>query len=544
MGSASLGIGQQALVVSPDGETLVYAADIGGQTQLYKRSLNSHTAYPIPDTEGAYYPFFSPDGQWIGFFTGNDLKKIPLTGDKAITLSSVVNVRGADWSSDGKIIFASHEATKLFWIPSEGGTPTLINEHGSSHFFLHPELLPDGYHIMSSPRRGGIVITNLYNGNEKYLDIDGTNFSYIPPKYLVFVKDDHLEAVKFNIEDLTISGKPAPVFTDVRIMPNHREKQWTASHDGLVIYLSSTLGVTSELIWKHRNGAVEPVGLTFEQYGNFRLSPDNEQLVYASFTESMGWQTWIYHLKQNSKFKIPLEGQVLKPIWSRDGRWIAAQYNPPNSEPKHILWFTGPKRQIKQLNGIAGILDGNLYSFSPDNRLISGSGTLEETGEGTGNYESFIYDWIDEKIVETYGDSLYNEWGITFSTDGRWIAYTSDEQGQFNVYVEPYPETGERWRISPNGGEEPVWSKQTGELFYRFGRKWFSVRYESKDTFSYSVPELLFEGDYVNVPGISYDVDYSGNRFLVLRQPVEGDNRTLNVVTNWIDELEKKLSEQ
>ena len=179
------------------------------------------------------------------------------------------------------------------------------------------------------------------------------------------------------------------------------------------------------------------------------------------------------------------------------------------------------------------------YSWSPDDERL----LINEEGREFGGDLVLVSpeDITAREVFERTDDS---EWGPAFSPDGRWIAYTSDEEGQYEVYVKPYPQTGQRWRISTEGGEEPVWSPTRNELYYRFGREWMLVEYTVSPDFTPAVPRVFFEGDYVNVVGRSYDVSPDGERFLLLKRYGKTEKLTrLNVMTNWFEELDRLSTE-
>jgi dipeptidyl aminopeptidase/acylaminoacyl peptidase len=189
--------------------------------------------------------------------------------------------------------------------------------------------------------------------------------------------------------------------------------------------------------------------------------------------------------------------------------------------------------EIKQLT--KGETDQWPYSWSPDGKLLA---FVEKTQSG----DIYLLSMNGESKRQSFATTRFYETGPRFSPDGRLIAYTSEEQGQYEVYVQPYPQTGERWRISTEGGEEAVWSRSTQELFYRNGRKWMAVSYSTNPKFSFELPKLLFEGDYLNVSGRSYDVSPDGQRFLLLKSSEEPSRQTqLNVVTNWFEEVKRKV---
>jgi len=526
IGSAPLGIGRPALALSPDGSNLVYVADVGGETQLYRRPMDQFEAAPIPGTEGAYNPFFSPDGQWIGFFSGNELKKVSISAGAPVSLCEVTNPYGASWSADNRIIFANFEGRQLLWISASGGRPQVLTEKQS--FYNWPEILPGGKAVLVAGYLGlGISNFLIDTGEEKTLLDRGSNPRYLSTGHLVYAYDGRLEAVPFDLANLKVTGSPVPVLDNIRIEATAGATQYAISNDGALVYLPGVFQGESKLIWLDRKGHAEQLQFPAKTYGAFELSPDGKRLAIA--VQNTKWDVWIFDLLRGSRSKLTtIDGDNYAAVWTPDGKSVTFRSSGTGTYNIFVQSADG-SGEIKQLT--KSEVRQYPSSWSPDGKLLA-------FNEGP---DIYLLSMNGESKRQPFVTTRFFEVGPVFSPDGRLIAYVSDEQGQYEVYVQPYPQTGERWQISTEGGEEPVWSRSTHELFYRKDRKWMAVSYSANPKFSAELPKLLFEGDYLDVSGRPYDVSPDGQRFLLLKSSEEPSRQTqLNVVTNWFEEVKRK----
>ncbi len=529
IGSVPFGIGQPALALSPDGANLVYVADLAGKTQLYWRPMDQFEAVPIPGTEGAFNPFFSPDGQWIGFFSGNEMKKVSIGGGEPVLLCEVKGPAGASWGLDDRIIFSQHDGATLSWISASGGRPQVLTEKQLPYNF--PEILPGGKAVLVSGRLDlGISIVLPDSGEKKMLIDRGSNPRYISTGHLIYSQGGRLEAVPFDLDNLKVTGSPVPVLDNIRIEATLGAAQCAVSNDGTLVYLPGVYQGKSKLIWSDRKGHAEQLQFPAETHGTFQLSPDGKHLAIE--VKNTKWDVWIFDLLRGSRSKLTImEGTNWRPVWTPDGRWVT--FSSERAGAYYIFMQSADgSGEIKQLTKSETYQSPS--SWSPDGKLLA-------FYEATQTFDIYLLSMNDESKRHSFATTRFAELVPAFSPAGRLIAYTSDEQGQYEVYVQPYPQTGEKWRVSTEGGEEPVWSLNSHELFYRNGRKWMAVSYSTNPKFSAELPRVLFEGDYLNVSGRSYDVSPDDQRFLLLKSSEEPSRQTqLNVVTNWFEELKRK----
>jgi serine/threonine-protein kinase len=523
IGSAPYGIGRPALIISPDGTNLVYVTNSDGMNQLYLRPMDQPEAVPIPGTEGAYDPFFSPDGQWIGFFAGNQIKKVAIGGGTPISLCEAPNAFGAAWGHDGRIVFTQDQADRLSNVSENGGKPVDLVESGRYNW---PHILPGNKAVLASSG-SGIKAISLDTGEERVLIEGGTNPRFLSTGHLIYSRGDRMMAVPFDHKKVAVTGTPVPLAEPVRIEASRGAAQCAISNNGTLVYLPGGAQNRKSLLWLDRNGDVEPLPLPAEVYGTFRLSPDGRRLAIEIFREEIG-NIWIYDLISGSHKQLTSQGSNRYPVWTPDSRHVIFRSDRDGKNTLFMKSVIGSGELTQLFSSTESV---GPYSCSPDGRFLA-----MYLGQ-----DIFVLPLNGEGKAEQLTRSAIDLWAPAFSPDGRWIAYGAQEQAE-TIYVEPYPPTGERWKVSTDWGEEPIWSPNFNELFYRNGRKWMVVKYTTVPNFSPERPKVLFEGDYLNVGGLSYDVSPDGRRFLLLKSSEEQAVHTqLNVVFNWSEELKRRV---
>jgi Tol biopolymer transport system component len=536
---AGLDIGS-ALALSPDGTHLVYAARQGGVQQLYVRPLGALEAIPIPGTEGAVQPFFSPDGQWLGFFADGKLKKIPVSGGEALSLGDATDPRGGSWNSKGMIIFAPTRNSALQEVSDAGGTSQPLTRFGkneSSHRW--PGFLPGGDAVLFAGLYGGgnwnnalISVQPLGTGERRDLVLGGTNPRYAPSGHLVYAQGGTLMAVPFDTQRLAISGAPVPVQEGVLQSTFSGAAQYSFSSSGSLVYIPVSVQATQRrLVWVSRSGAEQPVAAPARAYRGPRLSPDGG--VVAVAIEEQETEVWLYNLSRDTLTRLTFQGSTnYNPIWTRDGKRIAF-----TSVGYGLFWQpadgSGGPEMLNELGGLPN-------SWSPNGQLLAFDEQRSSAGRDI---------WVlrpGEHKEEVFLGTPFNEGAAQFSPDGRWLAYASNESGRYEIYMQPYPGPGGKWQISTEGGGEPLWNPNGRELFYRSGNKMMAVEITTQPSFSAGKPKVLFAGQYQPspnpVPNANYDVTPDGQRFIMLKPGGQEQAPTqINVVLNWFEELKQKV---
>jgi serine/threonine-protein kinase len=555
--SSEFTVDRGGLVVSPDGAYLVYSAASPktGDRQLHLRPMNRNDASLIPGTEGAMGPFFSPDGQWIAFTSGGELKKIPLHGGSAITLCTKANAFSGSWGKDGTIFFSEESDPsrterngRLMRVAAEGGTPQGITPDEKSHAEFPPrwpQVLPDGNAVLYVA--GGssaafsddatIVAQDLKTGERKVVIQGGTSPRYVSPGYLVYAKGGSLLAVPFDARLLEITGTAFPVAEDIWQGPAGYVA-YDISRDGLLVSLSGGDRNVSNrtLNWVDRSGMVLPINMPARPYSQPSLSPDGKRIAVAIGDPLRQTDIWILDLQQNVARQMTYSQageSAAAPLWTPDGKRIIYA---SGAHGRSLSWQAadgtgGEELLFSSSNSVFGMILG--ISASPDGRfLVFQRGDLRD-------FDLWSFNLSGDHTISPLLTTAFTTTYPQVSPDGHQLAYTSDESGRFEIYVRSFPNLSEKTLISVGGGEEPRWARDGRQVFYRQGDRMMVVDGPFKSTAKARSPRLLFQTSYARSDfWTSYDVSTDGQRFLVMKDEDENRaNQVLRVVLNWTDEL-------
>ncbi len=531
-----------AVALSPDGTHLAYVARQGSTQQLYLRAMDGLEATPIPGTEGAVEPFFSPDGQWVGFFASGALKKVSVSGGAALTLGVASSPRGANWGSQGIIAFTPAGVSPIQQVSEVGGAPqplTRFDKGDTTHAW--PEFLPGGKAVLFAAPPNAINFTNaqiaaqsLVTGERRNLVQGGMTPRYAPTGHLIYAQGGSLMAVPFDPQQLATTGAAVPVVEGVLESSVDGAAQYSFSATGSLVYVSGGLqSARSRLVWVSRNGADQPWAAAPHAYLNPRLSPDGRRVAVA-ITEQES-HLWLFDLARETLTRFTFEGNTNgNPVWTPDGKRIA--FNSNRDGAINLFW------QLADGSGGLERLTTSQYlhtpiSWSPDGQLLA----FFEVNPIT-QRDIWVLGISDHK-AQPFLRTQFDEAVPQFSPDGRWLAYISNESGRYEIYVQPYPGPGGKWQISTEGGTEPAWNRNGRELFYRSGDKMMAVDIATQPGFAAGKPRMLFEGQYASAPfpTTNYDVSPDGQRFLMIKSSEqEAATTQINVVQNWFEELKQK----
>ena len=529
------------IALAPDGSRLVYVANHEGNTRLYVRSLDNFEATPIRGTEGAESPFFSPDGQTVGFFAEGKMKKVSLSGGAPSFIATAAAVRGGSWGPDNTILFAASITGGLFRVSADGGKvrPVTVPDHKNKEFSHRwPEILPGGKAAIFTIWTGGsfdmarIGLVSLETGERRVLLEGGYYARYLNSGYVVYTRAGELLAVPFDLNRLQVQGPPVSILKGVRMNLSFGVAEFSSSNDGTLAYVPGGSQLDDRtLAWVDYKGVRQVFPAPVRSYHAPRISPDGKRVAISIQGDNPG--LWIYDLARGTLTRLTSEGTIPFPIWSRDGRQLT----------------------------FSGSFDGrlNIYRMPADGSSTPERLTTNENAEWPGSWSSvgeelafteadpetgynlMTIDVHDDHQPHAFLQTPANEYGPTFSPDGRWLAYGSDESGRQEIYVRPFPGPGGKTQISTEGGFEPVWSRNGRELFYRNGDKMMAAAVETTPTFAASKPNMLFEQHFEK--GVfpfeaNYDVSPDGQRFLFVMSP-EGETAPMqiNIVLNWSDEV-------
>ena len=554
-----------AVALSPDGTRLVYVANRGGKRQLYLRQMDRLEATPIPGTEGGLSPFFSPDGQSVGFVVGYNLKNVSVSGGAPQTLANVPPVtRGASWGPDDTIIFTADPNSGHSRILAVGDTlpPDAFSNAPSQPIlgfqflttpdptkgeYSHrwPQFLPGGKAVLFTIDTGAsfdearIAVLSLETGKVNVVLDGGTNARYSPTGHIVFARAGALLAVAFDLERLERTGDPVTVLEDIMMEPGG-VAHFAFSDDGSLAYVQGGMLVPDrKLVWVNRQGEVDPLPAEGREYIHPSLSPNGQQ-VAVTIREGSNYDIWISEVARGTVTRLTSQpGEDLAPIWTHDGKQVT--FLSDMGGEHHTLWWrtadgSGPQELLLE-GGQARIPtswspDGQTLAFTELFRLGTESGIWMLPREGEEKPWAFL-------------DTEFEESGAMFSPDGRWLAYESNETGRDEVYVQPFSVTGSRGKqqVSVDGGTEPVWAHNSRELFYRNGDEMMTVAIVTEPELSVGTPRLLFEGRFLGTGPVhlrrNYDVSLDGQRFLMIKREQDLVPTEIIVILNWFEELKR-----
>jgi Tol biopolymer transport system component len=550
-----------AIALSPDGRLVAFAATGGPGRLLYLRRLDGANAAPIPGTEEASEPFFSPDGAWIGFRADNKIKKVPATGGPPATICDVPAGPGwgASWGDDGNIFFAT--LSGISRVSSAGGTPTTVTTPDAARGDRHllPQPLPGGKALLfttmgsTDSDTASVVLRSLEGGEQRVLIPGGADARYVDTGHLVFMKAGTLMAVPFDLRSQQAGEQVALIQGVMQGLnaPNGGDEtgagQFAVSASGTLLYVVGGIGPirASSLMWVNRAGVAQPVAAVPD--GPFlspHLSPDGQKVaMHVRRGMSRTTDVWVHDVLRGSPTRLTFEGDNRRPIWSPDGKRLIYGASTTGANNLYIINADGsgkPERLATSTNVQTP------SSWAAATNVIA---YLERAGLGGGSTGIWILPMGGERKPHLFLESRFNLTHPEFSTDGRWLAYVSNESGAPEVYVQAYPGPGEKIRISTAGGTEPIWTANGRELLYRATTRdrhqFFSAAIRSLSPFRADVPRVVFEAkaeEYVGTtPVRGWDVSADAERFLLLRRIVSTDKPVtlMHVVMNWTEELKR-----
>jgi len=530
------------LAVSPDGRRVVFVASPpGGRPALWVRALDGMQPRMLGGTEDAAYPFWSPDSRFVGFFAQSKLKKIDIAGDVPHVLcDATIDSRGGTWNRDGVIVFVPSTSSGLFQVAAAGGVPApLLNLRDGEFSYRWPSFLPDGRHFLFYVRAGtaqrGVYLGSLDDKTTSRVLDAPFSAVYSPPGYLLTVRDQALLAYPFDNTLMRVVGNPVRIAEHVG-GSSSQMASFSVSANGVLGYAGG-LTTLSRLEWYDRQGRALGTATDGGDYANFRLSPDARRVaVSQSDAQTNTGDLWLLEFSRNvvaTRFTFDPANDTA-PTWSPDGNRIVFRSDRAGGN----FLFEKPAAGGEP-ERLLGAFDAPFPTdWSPDGKFI-----LYHFPAASGNYDvNLVAPEKDAKPVP-FASSPFTEIDGRFSPDGRWIAYSSDESGRMEVYVQPFPRSGSMWQVSTGGGSEAHWRRDGKELFYLApDRKIMAVAVRGGSTFEREAPRPLFQ-TRVPFPGsiyrMNYDVTADGARFLV-NTPVEGAGSSpINVVLDWPAGLKK-----
>jgi Tol biopolymer transport system component len=533
------------IAISPDGRRLAFTAVIlgSGVPHLWIRDIDKIEARMLPGTEYASSPFWSADSRFIAYSVASEIKKVDPAGGAPQRLSKSDGTIGSGtWSSGDVVLFGHRAAGPLLKVAGAGGVPTPVTalnpQRGDvSHAF--PSFLPDGRRFIYSVNTNKPEANGVYVGS---LDVEPEAQSatrlletqsravFVPSSdrstgQIVYLRDGNLMTQAFDISGLSLRGEPTIVAERIEIV-NNVYGVFSASTNGVLAY-RATKPALALAVWVDRDGRQTPaIDTPLERTRYPALSPDGKRLALIQ-----SGALWVHDLEGRPPIKLTSEGAPASPIWTRDGKRIIFEPNTPELESRLVsLPADGSVTKPEVVTP-----EGHLHplAWTPDGNALIAS----LVGGENGDVVKFATrpDSMLESIVQTPAQE--GALGAALSPDGRWLAYTSNTTGNTEVWVRPYGREGAPVRITPNGGAEPLWSKDGRELYYRIGAtKIMAVSVDIRTNFVFKPAVVLFEGLFFPMPQPPTYALAPDGRFLVLR-PVDPTPSPITITVNWLPKL-------
>jgi serine/threonine-protein kinase len=552
--------GRNLVAISPDGTAIVYSTN----RRLYLRSLGQLDAVPIAGTDDAgnspvTAPFFSPDGQWVGFWNAGRLKKVAVSGGASVTICDLAAAPiGAGWEGDNQILFGTVQGS-IQSVPATGGSPKVVVPANGGRA-MSPQLLPGGKWLLfvrlarvsTEAEQGQVVAQALATGEQRVLIEGARDAWYVPSGHLVFARRNALLAQAFDASRVVMSGGPVPLIDGVANGFDQSPSAYVGiSQTGTLIYLpGSGATIATKLVRVTREGKAtvlsDIAGMTWFP----RFSPDGTRVAYGiSERGTLGDRSdlWVLDVVRGARTRITFTGNNrFYPIWTRDGSRLT--FGDGTTDTNRVLWAPADgsgKSEVLMDTGTRRYPS----SWSPDGRTLAFY--VGPAGTSTNSRDLWLLHLDgDKRTTAPFVETPFEERGGIFSPNGRWIAYVSNKSGQNDIYARPYPGPGGEVTVSVGGGQEPIWAPSGRELFYRHDGKLLAVSIaENASTLTVGSPSLVFTDPYrldtggANGGMANYDISPDGKQFVMVEEPKAASQPTvhLQVVLNWFDELRARV---
>jgi serine/threonine-protein kinase len=530
--------GRQLIALSPSGRHVAYSAGLG----LWLHSLDELEARPVAGAEiEGRSPFFSPDGQWIGYYAAGELRRAPLTGGNPVKITNAVNPWGASWADDGQVYYGQGPGG-IWRVPSTGGTPEKVVPVREGEQAHGPHLLPDGEWVLftllpagvGSWNRANIVTESLKTHERVTLVEGGRDARYLASGHVIYAVNGALLAAPFDVKARRLLAGAVPVVQNVFDAGTVTgAAHYAVNGLGSLVYVPR-IGNALRLTWVDRRGNEERIPADVRPYRHPRVSPDGARIV-VEVEDPANTDVWVGEAARGTFARLTTNEDVdSDPIWTPDSSRVV----------------------FASVRGKTGLFW----------QAADGSGGASHVADGTGGVRPLTWTSSGELVYEELAGpaigvlppdgrsqvrhitlfdmpEYFNEKLPAISPDGRWVAYQSTESGEMEIYVRPFPEVSAgRSQVSVGGGFAPLWSRNGQEIYYRNDRSLMAVGVKTTPSFTAATPQTLFRlGDYVlaGTRGIRYDVAPDG-RFLLLKDEDGRDTRDrIVVVQNWFEELRR-----
>jgi len=529
-GPGPLGVWQLGVALAPTGDRLAYAAASGATTVLAIRPLDRDSAAVLPGTEGAYHPFYSPDGRWIAYFAGNELRKVLAAGGSPVTLATVDRPIGATWPTDDEIILFQQDGFQMRRVAASGGRDSTVLLQTQ---FDAPHILPDGEWAVGHLGSGQLALLSLKDASllavtrRGVIPLDsvqlpdllvGASPKYVSSGHIVFAAGDgQLMALPFDAKTRKVVGEPVPVVDGVRVEEGFGFAQYVIGPDGTLVFVPGRNQLHGSIAFLQPGGGLDTIPLPRAQYTQPRLSPDGRRLAVQVRLPVGGWDVLVVDLATGVPERIPVEGnyRAYPASWTPDSRsLLIGLFHPVRNVFLGTRMYHLTQRSWEALPPLIG---GSYLSIAPNGR------------------EFVFSNWRtgDLAVRPLRGDTTATRipargFAASFSPDGRWLAWGGADGG---VAVSPIPPTG---AIHPvvERGQQPLWTPDGRRLIYRDGRRYFEVDVSTAGAFQAGRPRLLAEGPFIRTFAWNHSIGSDGRLAVLVATPGDA-TRELGVITGF-----------
>jgi serine/threonine protein kinase/Tol biopolymer transport system component len=534
-----------AMAISNDGQRVVYVAQHDGRRRLFLREMKDSEASLVAGTENAMTPFFSPDGQRIGFFADGYLKTVATAGGAPVVLANVLNPRGGTWGTTDTIIYSPSTDAGLWRVSARGGAPQPLVQPDPARGergYRWPAMLPgdDAVVFVVATSKilsfddAHIAVRSLRSGEQRELVRGGSFPVFMAPDSLLYARAGALLAIPFDPVRLAVTGTAQTVLNGVITYPLNGGAQYALASNGTLVHLAgSAFTRDSALTWVDRKGVSSRLKAPSLPYNRVILSPDGQRA--ALDIDGANASIWILDLQRPPMTRLTLEWSNNLPFWTPDGTRIG--FISARGGRRTVFWqaVDGRSEPQRLVDHHASDIVGG--SFAPDGKTL-----IYEERHPTSGSDLWVLSPIGTGTPRPFLQTSFNEQAAQFAPDGRWVAYVSDVSGRNEVYVQSYPDAGSKLPVSTDGGTLPVWASHGRELFYWNGNAMMSVKIQTSPVFSAAQPEELFQKKRGGSLGLNYALGPDG-RFLMIEDLSSRQSEVpVTVTLNWRDDVQRRLA--
>jgi Tol biopolymer transport system component len=530
------GVQAGALTLSPDGLKLAFLTGSASDLKLWVRDVTTGTVHQVEEVEQPSFPFWSPDGKYIGFFSAGQLKKVALAGGPVQILCDALEGRGASWSPRGVIIFTPNIFEPLYKVPEGGGTPEKVTETKPGWTNRNPYFLPDGDHFLFLARDtsattvpvGGLYGASLSGEKPRQILEHASNAQY-SDGYLLYLRETVLVAQRFDPKSLQFSGDPKPVAEKLDYWNPRDLAAFTAAHGTLVFRHGSLL--KTQPMWVDRTG--KEVGRFGEPgvYGSPRPSADGSLVGVVRADPNTGrGDVWIVDTSRNTVSRSTFaDGTNLAFAFSPDAKRIAVTTLAGMASGGMWIQPTSGSGNQEKLETPPSA--STVASWSTDGRYL-----FLNLQNNTTRFDIYYFDLNGDRKLTPFLNSPANERSAVLSPNAKWLAYESDESGRYEVYVTGFPDPGGKWQVSNGGGNSPSWSADGTQLYYHSGDKLMVVPVQNAETFQFGAPAPapIHLNEFDALGSVA-----PGERFPALKPLSGGQSKPQEVVLHWTGTLKQ-----